>query len=193
MPSTSMIGHELLDLRGRDEVHGVDAERLVDRPLRLQPLPALGGAGDAHAAGQVQPARAPGLGLELGVEVDRVRLQRRDVRVGVERVEARRRVPRRARGELGALDEDEVGPAELGEVVEHARADDAAPDDDAAVVVAVDGLLLAHDGEAAVPVDDAAPAEGRQVDHLTAVRQVDGTGVASWSTPFSLAAMIRCR
>jgi hypothetical protein len=88
------------------------------------------------------PHAAAGLGLQLGVEVDRVRLERRDVRVGVERVEAGRRVPRGPRGELGPLDEHDLGPAERGEVVQHARPDDAAADHDAAVVIPVDGLLL---------------------------------------------------
>ena len=56
-------------------------------------------------------------------------LQLGDVGVAVERVHAAGGVPGRARGELGALDQHDVGPAGLGEMIEHAAADDAAADD----------------------------------------------------------------
>ena len=72
----------------------------------------------------------PGLGLDLLVQLDRVLLQPRDVRVAVQRVHATGRVPRRAGGQLLAFEQHDVGPAGLGEVVEHAGADDTAADDD---------------------------------------------------------------
>ena len=70
------------------------------------------------------------LGLDLLVQVHGVLLQASDVGVAVERVHATRRVPRAAGSELLALEQHHVGPAGLGEVVEHAGADDAATDHD---------------------------------------------------------------
>ena len=72
----------------------------------------------------------PGLGLDLLVQVDRVLLQASHVGVAVQRVHPAGRVPRGAGRQLLALEQDDVGPTRLGEVVEHAGADDAASDDD---------------------------------------------------------------
>jgi len=68
--------------------------------------------------------------LDLLVQLDRVLLEPRDVRVAVERVHAASGVPRRTRGQLAALEEHDVGPAGLRQVVEHGRADNAPTDDD---------------------------------------------------------------
>ena len=123
----------LADLFGRDEacvhVHG-----LVHRALGFQHLPALVGGGKAHAARHVHADTLAALALDLVVEPDGVALQRGDVRVVVERVETRRRVPGGAGGEFGALDECNVGPSGTRQVVEHARADDAAADDDGLIL-----------------------------------------------------------
>ena len=123
----------LADLLGRDEarrhVHG-----LVHRALGFQHLPALVGGGEAHAARHVHADTLAALALDLVVEPDGVALQRGDVRVVVERVETRRRVPGGAGGEFGALDECNVGPSGTRQVVEHARADDAAADDDGLIL-----------------------------------------------------------
>src|SRR4029453_18056774 len=70
----------------------------------------------------------------LVVQANRVTLQRRDVRIVVERVEATGRVPGRAAGEFGALDQRDIGPAEFRQMVEHAGADDSSADDDDAVM-----------------------------------------------------------
>ena len=53
-----------------------------------------------------------------------------DVRVAVERVHAAGRVPGRAGRQLAPLEEHDVGPAGLRQVVQHAGADHAATDDD---------------------------------------------------------------
>ncbi len=85
-----------------------DAERLVDRELRLQPFPALGRGRHAVAAGHVHADALAALGLDLPVQLDRVRLQRGDVRVVVDGVEAGGGVPGGAGRELRALDQRDV-------------------------------------------------------------------------------------
>ena len=97
--------------------------------LGLEEVHAIRGGGDGEAADVVQAAGLAGDGFQLLVELDRVALERRHVGVGVQRVEAARRVPRGSGGELRALDQHDVLPAELGQMVEHAAADDAAADD----------------------------------------------------------------
>ena len=71
------------------------------------------------AAGQMNAAGLAGCFFDLLVEIDRVGLQLGDVRVRVERVHAARRMPGRARGQLIAFEQGDVGPAKLGQVVEH--------------------------------------------------------------------------
>ena len=95
-------------------------EPQVVHPLRV--------ARHHHAAGQVQAARLPRQRLELAVERNRVGLELGDVRIAVQRVEPARRVPGRPARQLRALDQHHVGPAGLGQVVEHRAADDAAAD-----------------------------------------------------------------
>ena len=95
-----------------------------------QPVQALAGVGQHQAARQVDGAALAGGGLDLLVELDGVLLQLGDVGVAVERVHAAGGVPGRAGGQLLALDEDDVGPSRLGQVVEHRGADDSATDHD---------------------------------------------------------------
>ena len=127
-------GALLADLVRGHEVAVLDPDGLEYPVRRLKPLPALGHRGDGDPAGHVQPDVLAGLLLDLRQQIDGVRLQRGHVRVRVERVHAARRVPRRARREHRAFHQRHVGPAELGEVVEHRRADHAAADDDDPVV-----------------------------------------------------------
>ena len=95
-----------------------------------QPVESLGSVGQHQPAGQVDAALLARLGLDLPVEIDRVLLQAGDVGVTVQRVHSTGGVPRRPGGQLLALQQHHVGPARLGEVVEHAGADDTASDDD---------------------------------------------------------------
>jgi hypothetical protein len=107
---------------------------LVHGALGLQHLPALGSRGQADAAGHVHADALAAFLLDLFVEADGVALQGRDVGIVVEGVEACRGVPGRAGRQLRALDQRDIGPAELAEVIEDARSDDAAADDDDAIV-----------------------------------------------------------
>ena len=77
-----------------------------------------------HAAGDA------GDRLDLLVEIDGVLLQLGDVGIAVERVHAARGVPGRAGGQFRALDQDDVLPAALGQMIGDAGADDASADDD---------------------------------------------------------------
>ena len=95
-----------------------------------QPVEALAVVGEHQPARQVDRAVLAGARLDRAVQLDRVLLQLGHVGVAVERVHPAGGVPRRAGGELLALDEHDVGPPGLGEVVQHRRADDATPDDD---------------------------------------------------------------
>ena len=120
------IGQLVDFLRSQDL--GVQPHVAVLGAFGLQLLEAGLVVGQRHAADMVQPAGHAGDGFQLFVEADRIALQRRHVGVAVDRVEASRRVPGGARGQLGALDQHDVRPAELGQVVENRTADDAAAD-----------------------------------------------------------------
>ncbi len=95
-----------------------------------QPVEALAIAGQHQPAGQVDRAVLARTGLDRAVQLDRVLLQLGHVGIAVERVHPARRVPRRPGGELLALDQHDVVPPRLREVVEHRGADDATADDD---------------------------------------------------------------
>ena len=123
-----------LDLVRRHEPHVVDPDRLETPIIRLQPFPTLGRGGDMDPSGHMHADRLAGLGLDLLEEVDRIGLQDSHIRIGVERMETARGVPRRAGGEDGALDQGDVGPAELCKMVNDRRADDAASDHHGAVM-----------------------------------------------------------
>ena len=78
----------------------------------------------------VHSDRLARLRLDVLEEVDRVGLQDRHVRIGVQGVESARRVPGRTGGEHGALHEHDVCPAEFRKMVKNGGSNDAAPDDD---------------------------------------------------------------
>ena len=122
-------GHQAVGLLRADDL-GVDVEVAPLRHHALQPVEALLGRGQHHPARDVEPRRLPGKLLDLLVELDGVLLQLGDVGVAVDGVHATRRVPGRAGGELVALEQHEVRPAALGEVVEHRAADHPPSDHD---------------------------------------------------------------
>ena len=90
---------EGLDLVGRHKAHVIDADGLETAVVRLQPLPAFRGGGDCMPPVTFMPIDWPRLGLDIFEKVDRIGLEERDIRIGVERVEVAGRVPGRTRCE----------------------------------------------------------------------------------------------
>src|SRR5882757_9918570 len=77
----------------------------------------------------MQAAGLPRDPFELVIEPDGVALQLRDVRIAVQSVESAGCMPGRSRRELVALDEHDVEPTGLGQVIQHAATNNAATDD----------------------------------------------------------------
>src|SRR3954462_6520869 len=77
----------------------------------------------------MQSAGLPGDPLELVVAPDRVHLQLRDIGITVQSMESPGGMPGRSRSELVALDQNDVGPTGLRQVIQHAATNNAAPDD----------------------------------------------------------------
>ena len=119
--------HELLRLGDADEF-SVHPEVATASVSHAQPVHALLGVSEHQPAGEVDAAVPAGERFDLLVELDRVLLQLGDVGVAVEGVHAPGRMPGRTGRELRALEKDDVGPAVLGQVVQHTGADDASAD-----------------------------------------------------------------
>src|SRR5271170_3439872 len=98
-----------------DELQAVELAR-----RRCQHQPAI----------RVQSAGLSRQRLYLAIQVDGVLLQPRYVGLAIERVHATGRMPGRAGGQLAFLEQHYVGPADLGEVVKGAGANNTAADDD---------------------------------------------------------------
>ena len=107
---------------------GLESHVAVLGALGLEEVEAVRVRCEGEPAHVMQSARLAGELLELAIEPDGVALEGRHVGVRVQGVEAAGGVPGRAGGELGALDEHHVAPAEPGEVVEHAAPDHPAAD-----------------------------------------------------------------
>ena len=88
------------------------------------------GARDGHSPALLVAGRQPGLGLELGVQLRRVLHQAGGALRGPQLADQPGGVPRCAAGQLALFEEDDIGDAELGQVIRDAGADDAAADDD---------------------------------------------------------------
>jgi hypothetical protein len=117
-----------------DLLRSDDLEREPDRP-RLAPVtPVLvhpvRHRREPEAPGPVEPHRLPRLRFQPRVEAGAGEVDPRDVQAGIEVWRVACRVPRRARGQLPALEQHHVGPSGAREVVQEARAHDAAADDD---------------------------------------------------------------
>ena len=132
---------DVLGFLGRDELE-VHAQVPAARLRHAQEVHADLGVGEHQPAGQVDRAVLAGDALDLLVQLDRVLLEPRDVRVAVERVHPARGVPRAAGRQLATLDEHDVGPAGLRQVVQDARADHAPTDDDDLRVLLHEPLAL---------------------------------------------------
>ena len=118
------------DLVRGDEVHPGDPEPVVHRGEALQLLEAVPAVGDGEAPDRPEPGRLPGLLLDLGEQPARVVEELRQALVGPHGADEAGRVPGRPAREAPAFEEQHVAPAEPGEVVGGARADDPAADDD---------------------------------------------------------------
>ena len=92
----------------------------------LQPVEALWCVGKLQATRQVDAAILAGLLFNLFVQIDGVLLQAGNVWVAIERVHATGGVPCGTSSQLFALEQDNVGPAGLGEVIQHGGAYNAA-------------------------------------------------------------------
>ncbi len=118
---------DFLQLCGRQLVD-LDADGLGHAGVIHELVPAVRGAGEADVGAFLEAHMLAGLGFELAIELDRVFVNLAD-RIGhVEQRQQARRMPGGAGGQLLALDEDDIAPALLGQVVERRNADDAAAD-----------------------------------------------------------------
>ena len=125
------MGIHLLDL-GRSDLVDLDAEGPGERGLAAQLLGALAGERDGEGADHLHAGRDTRLGLQRGVEIGRVFREPGHVLRGAELADQPGRMPGGAAGELLALQEDHIGPAQLGEVVGERASRDATADDDGA-------------------------------------------------------------
>ena len=94
----------------------------------LQPVETLWCVGKLQAAGQVNAAVLARLLLNFLVQIDGVLLQSGNVWVAIECVHAAGGVPCGTSSQLFALEQNNVRPASLGEVIQHGGAYNAATD-----------------------------------------------------------------
>ena len=119
----------LADPLAVDELE-VDPDEVAHRRAAPDLLPATGRRRDQQGPVLLEARAVAGAPLELAEQVLRVAREQAHVVRRPELAHQPRGMPGRAGGERLALEQDHVGPAALREVVEHARADDAAADHD---------------------------------------------------------------
>ena len=123
-----------LDFLRRHQADVINPDGLETAVRRLQPLPALRGRSDMNAAGHMHPDGLAGFALDLLQKVDRIGLEQRHIRVGVESMKTAGGVPGRASGQNGALHQRDVGPTQFCQMVKNRSTDDASADDNDAIV-----------------------------------------------------------
>jgi hypothetical protein len=96
----------------------------------LEPFHPLRRIGEHQPTRPVQAAGLAGQLLQLVIEPDGIALQLGDIGIAVQRMEAAGSMPGRAGGQLIAFQQHDIAPAGLGQMIEHAAPDHAAPDDD---------------------------------------------------------------
>ena len=126
---------QFADLVGSDEVR-LDADELEDALDVAVPLGLFCVDGEADGAAAVPAGGEAGLGFEGLVEVRGVEVDLGHVEAADEVRDESGGVPGGAGGEFALFDEEGVGPAFVGEVVEEAGAHGAASDDHALRLVA---------------------------------------------------------
>ena len=120
----------LVQRLARREQVDVDAEAARHRRLALEHDPALGRARDVDAAALLPAGGEAGLALEARIELDAVLAHARHRAVRTHLADQPGRVPGGAAAEPPLLEQHDVAPAELRQVIGDAHADDAAADDD---------------------------------------------------------------
>src|SRR5262245_33589361 len=121
-------GKTILGLLHRNEFRG-DAKIPIARMRHFQPVETLP-RGDQHdAARKMHTCRLARDGLDLTVEIDRILLQLRHIRIAVERVETPSRMPGRARRQHVAVEKDGVSQTAFRQMIKNGTSDDAAADD----------------------------------------------------------------
>ena len=130
------VGHlhqrpQLARLLGRQQFH-LEAEAARRGGLALDLGPALLVARQAQAPVHLPARGLAGLFLKFVIEFDAVLEELRDIGIGPQLADQAGRVEGRAAGQLGALQEHHVAPAEPCQVIGGRAADDAAADDDRA-------------------------------------------------------------
>ena len=121
--------HVPVRLLGGDDFR-IEPEIASARMRQLEPLHALRRAGQQVAARHMQPRRLARCGLDLRVEIDGVFLQPGDMRVAIDGVHAAGGMPARPAGEFVALDQHDILPAALRQVIQHRSTDHPAADND---------------------------------------------------------------
>ena len=131
--SVRISGHRRPASAGEITSISTPKQRAIEAP-RLSSYQALRRARHADAARAAKARGLARLRLETLVEHGAVAGQAREVVAGAQLADEPRRVPGGAAGQLAPLEQDDVAPAELGQVIGDAAADDAAADDDDARV-----------------------------------------------------------
>ena len=116
-------------LGGVDELH-LHAHAAGHADIVPVDIDLLGLVREAHAAGDVVRNRIVGIGRQLAVQVDAVPLQRHHGLVAAELGDLGRGVPGRAGSEFIAFEQNHVGPALTGQVIQCRATGDPATDDD---------------------------------------------------------------
>ena len=122
------FGHnvgELLDFF-RPEDFGIQPHIAVLGAFGLELFKARLIVGQRDAADMVEAAGHAGDFFQLFVKPDGIALQGGHIGIAVQRMKAACRVPGRAGGQFRAFNQHHVGPAKLGQVVQHRTADDTA-------------------------------------------------------------------
>jgi hypothetical protein len=118
-----------LDVSRRQEAD-VDPDRARHPGIVAVLVHPVGGAGQADVRDPPEADALAGLRLQRRIEADRIFVQLADRVAQIEQRQQAGGVPSGAGGELVALQQHDVAPAEPGQVVERADADHAATNDD---------------------------------------------------------------
>ena len=124
-------GMALTDLRQANEMR-LDSDLGQHGVHVAVPVDLVVGAGQPDGSAAVPAGRQPRLGLQAGVQGHRLLMDLRQVQVADEVGDQPGGVPRRPRRQLALLQQDGVGPALIGQVVQQAHPHGPAADDDAA-------------------------------------------------------------